>query len=389
MELRRYLALIRRHRWLVLAMLLVTTGSSVWFVEQAVPVYESTGSYIVRPVPNEDQPDETVDSIDTLIRGAQISATYAKIASSDVIGDAAKDTLSQQGIDTSGTRVAAEPVTGTNLLEITVSGPDPDAAQALAVEIGTETIDNIAGAGDPYELSKLDEPNLPGSPTSPKKAMTIAAAAVFGLMLGVGLALLIEYLRVPATAPLGAMPVGPTLGQESSLEAADDPLTGLSSERTIATRITQEVSRARHHGDLFGFGVLKIAVSVEGEDGGSRLAGDDDLRVIADAIRPTVRDEDVLARLGSTTFAALLPGMDLEAAEWAVLEWEAVLAELAELDDGGTSHLNIKTAVCEFRDDTFSGDRDAISAARRLIAGRRSGSPAPSSPSPSGERAER
>jgi capsular polysaccharide biosynthesis protein/GGDEF domain-containing protein len=389
MELRRYLALIRRHRWLVLAVFLVTTGSSIWFVERAIPVYESTGSYIVRPVPNEDQPYETVDSIDTLIRGAQISATYAKIASSDLIGGAAKDTLAMRGIDTSGTRVAAEPVTGTNLLEITVSGPYPDAAQTLAVEIGTETIANIDRAGDPYELSKLDEPNRPGSPTSPKKTMTVAAAAVFGLMLGVGLALLIEYVAVPVPALAGAAAVGPALGHGTGPTPADDPLTGLSAERTLATRITQEVSRAQHHGDLFGFGVLKIAVAIDGDEGRSRLAADDDLRVIADAIRPTVRDEDVLARLGATTFAALLPGMDLEAAEWAVLEWEAVLAELAELDDGGTAQINVKTAVCEYRDDTFSGDRDAISVARRLIAGRGAGSPTPSTPSPSGERAER
>jgi len=66
-----------------------------------------------------------------------------------------------------------------------------------------------------------------------------------------------------------------------------------------------------------------------------------------------------------------------------------VLAELAELDDGGTARINVKTAVCEYRDDTFSGDRDAISVARRLIAGRGAGSPTPSTPSPSGERAER
>jgi capsular polysaccharide biosynthesis protein/GGDEF domain-containing protein len=384
-ELRRYLTLIGRHRWLVLLTFLVTTGASVWSVEQATPMYESTGTYVVHPADGDELTD-TVDSFDILIRNAQILATYAKIASSDLIRDAAK--LSLPAVDTDGTQVATEPVTGTNLLEITVTGPDPGAAQALAEAIGTATIENIRDGGM-YELSPLDEPNLPRSPSSPRKVLTVAAGAVFGLMLGVGLALLVEYLRVPvAGATTATEPPGQ--GDSSGDAPADDPLTGLAGERTLAIRIAQEVSRARHHGDVFGFGLLQVAVAADDGDRRSRLASDDDLRIVADTIRPTVRDEDVLARLGTTSFAGLLPGMDLEAAEWAVLEWEAALTEVTEpKDQAGTLRLNVRTAVCEFRDDTFSGDRDAISAARRLIAGRRSGTTAPSTPSPSGERAER
>jgi capsular polysaccharide biosynthesis protein/GGDEF domain-containing protein len=386
-ELRRYLQLVGRHSLLVVFVFALISGTTLFLVQRATPVYESTGTYIVRPS-KDVAPDETVNSIDTLIRGAQISATYAKIASSDMIADRAKDSL-DPSTDTSGTSVSSEPVTGTNVLEITVTGPDPAVAAALARAVGEETVNEINSADDPYELLPLDEPTVPAAPASPNKPLTIAVGVVFGLLFGVGLALFIEYLKAPPPLDDRTLSRSPRVPAWSESNTETDPLTGLASERFIAERVTQEVSRAKHHGDVFSLGVLRVALAAD-DGAGSRLVGRDDLQIIADAIRPTGRDEDVLARIGATSYVGLLPGMDLSTAEWTVLEWEAVLTELGEgVGTDTIERLRLSTSVCEYRDETFHGDRDAISVARRLLAGRRSVSHATSTPSPSGERVER
>ncbi len=387
MELRRYLVLIGRHVWLVLLVFVVATSATFWFVDHQVPMFESTGTYVAQPAPAEDGAvpslDDINNSIDLLIRNEQIIATYAKIASSQSIRDEAIASI--PSVDTSGTTVTAEPVTGTNILKITVGGPDPEAAQELARAVGDKTFDHVAGDGDPFVIQPLDDPEVPDAPSSPNKPLTIAVGTTFGLLFGIGLALLVEYL-VPPKNDRGPNPLQRASATDD--QAVDDPVTGLASERFLAERVIQEVSRAQHHGDLFSIGVLKVAI-VDVEGGRSRLPDRGALFAIADALGASVRDEDVVARLGGTTFAALLPGMDVATAEWAVLEWEAVLAESSEGDEQEGPRLRVRTAVCEYRDEAFSGDRDAITLARRLVTRRAVSPPPASTPSPSGERAER
>jgi len=89
-----------------------------------------------------------------------------------------------------------------------------------------------------------------------------------------------------------------------------DPVTGLPDARAFGARLIEELSRARRHGtplavvlfDLDHFGALNERYG--------RKVGDEVLAEAALVLRLTLRESDVLARLGGDSFAALLPEAD-------------------------------------------------------------------------------
>ena len=89
-----------------------------------------------------------------------------------------------------------------------------------------------------------------------------------------------------------------------------DAVTGLPDSRAFHARLAEELNRARRHGlplglialDLDHFGALNARYG--------REIGDEVLAEVALVLKLTLRDSDILARLGGDTFAVLLPEAD-------------------------------------------------------------------------------
>jgi diguanylate cyclase (GGDEF)-like protein len=89
-----------------------------------------------------------------------------------------------------------------------------------------------------------------------------------------------------------------------------DPVTGLPDARAFGTRLIEELARARRHGmplavvtfDLDHFGALNERFG--------RKVGNQVLAEAALVLKLTLRESDILARLGGDSFAALLPEAD-------------------------------------------------------------------------------
>lgn len=86
-----------------------------------------------------------------------------------------------------------------------------------------------------------------------------------------------------------------------------DELTGLHNYRHLSTRLTEEYKRAERHHDPLACLVIDIdQLSAINERGGRGL-GDGVIRGVADVIRQTLREVDVVARFGGDEFLAVLP----------------------------------------------------------------------------------
>ncbi|MDB4940730.1 MAG: hypothetical protein JWP97_264 [Labilithrix sp.] len=86
-----------------------------------------------------------------------------------------------------------------------------------------------------------------------------------------------------------------------------DDLTGAHSFLYLHERLAQEFLRAEKHSEPLACCVLDIdRLKVQNERGGRSL-GDDVLRGVAEVIRGSVRDTDVVARYGSDEFFIMLP----------------------------------------------------------------------------------
>ena len=226
MQPRHYLLILRK-RWLIaLFAFLATSLTTVYLVSQQPSIYESNATFVVRPrsasAGTGGVADDTLRATDTLIRGVEINTTYATIVRSDRIKDRAEERLGPD-VDTSGASVSSKVITETNILEISVSGPDPETARALTEAVGLETVEYVSELQYVFELEPLDPPTASSSPVAPNRPLTIATGIVFGVALAVGTALVTEALsRSPASARLDAQVVSALLSNRSYDADYDD-----------------------------------------------------------------------------------------------------------------------------------------------------------------------
>ena len=212
MELRRYLEVSLRWWWVVALAFVATTAVTVASVAARSATYESSATFVVRPRPVD--PSLDARAFDALTRGLTINTTYASVARSQLIRDRADEQLDPSARRDDMT-VSAKVLTDTNIVSLSVEGPDPDNVVDLATAVSVATIEYVNGLSDVYVLEPLDEPMRPGSPVPTNKMLTILVGLVLGVVLGVGMAMLVEYLRkapepqVPQKAAKGPAKTAP------------------------------------------------------------------------------------------------------------------------------------------------------------------------------------
>jgi len=379
MELRRYLEILRRWWWVATTAFIVTTAGTLVLVLPQPQVFEANSTFVVGP--SALTAEESVNAFDTLTRGEAIPATYASIAGSDLIRRRAEARL-DPSVSTSGLDVTAEVITGTNILSISVRGADPRVVHDLATAIGKETVAYVE-EDEAYRLETLDSPSLPDQPVGPDKALTIALGVSFGVLLAVSLAMIAEYLDRQLR------PAGPVRSQELDASASiehfhprpsgaavpagemslngSDPQASVYSEQDFRLRFRHEMIRARRTGRTFSFGVVNVSLGNGKNINLSEAPAIHDLRRIAQALRPTLVEGDVLACLEDGTLGVLLPEMPVDEAQELLNGWKATISWILyrdEVEDSQT--LNVSTAVCECRGDGFVGPLEAQRVARSL-----------------------
>ena len=296
--LRRYVQLIVDRRWIVALAMGATLAAAVLYVATAPRVYEAEADLLVSPVtdPNlsglgllnrSGDPTRTVQTVTRLV-GTEAIARRAKLLTRDP--DSPQALLQ---------RMQAEPVAGSDIVAITARGPTPAQAAALANGFARAVIDDrherlqaqlartvprlqalvgrerrsersdtlLAELGAQQALLGADDPSVqlanradpPQAPVSPRKALSIAAALVVGLLLGVGAALLADVLD-------------PRLRRESQLQALFD-LPVLARVPRLRTRrrgpLAPSVETARA---LPAYRRLRYALDAAGGNGGPEPA---------------------------------------------------------------------------------------------------------------------
>ena len=305
MELKHYLRILKKRWWLAATAIVLTLGLTLVLTSRQPWVYEAEATFVVRPrlIEGTDQ----VKATDTLIRGAEINSTFAGIARSEIIQERSDAVVGEERVKGKGLNVRTDVVAGTNILRITVSGTDPQVVTLYAGAVAAETVAYIDGLNDVYALAPLDEPALPRSPAGPNKTMTNIVGGVLGVMLGAMLAFVVEYLSEPTPDVMRFDIV--------------DPMSGSYNEAYFKRRFEQEMSRARHTGQVFTLAMIQTTPSAIGA-GNDPVEPDD----IARILEPMVRPEDVLAHVGDGTFALIMAGMAEDEAEtvlagWAMKNW--------------------------------------------------------------------
>jgi diguanylate cyclase (GGDEF)-like protein len=291
MEIRTYLQFLLRKWRIILGITLATLIGTLVLTLRTERVYETSATYILSVSPLTLDKDR-ISALNTLMSSPDISATYAKVASSRLIRERAVEKLKLSSQERSGMSVDSHIIAGTNILEITVRGSDPALIRDFANALGSQMVTYSANLYQSYVLDPLDEATQPRSPVKPNVVTNMLLGAIFGLALGVGIALVGEMAQ-PAV-------------QAGSVFNILDDFTGLYNRRYFVLRLQEEMSRVKRNKRPLSLTLLEVDSDRALKDA-ALPARAQALRVVASTIQQYLRDEEVVAAYDETVLGLLLP----------------------------------------------------------------------------------
>ena len=195
MELRDYMRLARVRWPLIAVTLLIAVAVAALMTMRATPQYSSTARLFVSTQKNTDPYSGGLFS-------EQRVASYADLVNGENVTQRVVDKLGlkESAAALSG-QVSSSVAPDTVILEITVTDASPGRAQQLAAAVADEFTGFVAELETPpgkqqppIKATIVDPPGLPSAPISPRPLRNLGLAAVLGLLIGVGLAVLRETL---------------------------------------------------------------------------------------------------------------------------------------------------------------------------------------------------
>jgi diguanylate cyclase (GGDEF)-like protein len=352
MELKVYMLILLRKWWVILSVFIITLTATIVFTFTRPKIYEATVTFVIVPDPS--LAGSVVYGVDILSRQTEIGNTYAEIAVSRLVRQHVADDLGVSMADMAGFLIDATPLAGTNLLKITVQGRDPQNVQNLANAIGDKTVAYVEKLQGIYALNLLDAATLPYHPVGSDKKMQIALGAVFGLVLGCGLAFFLEYLQIPLFA-------------SCELNVLDEE-SGVYNRNFLMRRLNEEMARAERNAYPLSLAFIDVDRTGRIEALPSPQARRVMIRRAAAFLLHHVRKEDMVARSNGTVFAILLPDLREEEAARVMGELEiGINSTTFELEREGTKlELNSLSSVVSYQRNQLSSEEFFAQAQKSL-----------------------
>lgn len=207
------LAVLRRRVWVILLVALLCAAAAVAFSMTRTPLYQGTITILV----GQDQGIVSGNPGD--VQGLQtLTQTMAEAVNSRPVAQAAIERLGLSvEPDEFLQNLTVEQVPNTQFIQASYTDPSPEEARRIANAVGevfSDQISEVSPDASSITATVWERAVTPENPVSPNPARNGLLALVLGLMLGVGLAFLMEYLDNSWRSPEEAERVSgvPTFG---------------------------------------------------------------------------------------------------------------------------------------------------------------------------------
>jgi capsular polysaccharide biosynthesis protein len=193
-SLRELFYTLRKRMWLIISITFVATLiSGILSFYVMTPIYQSSTQLLV----NQDKSDQPIYNYNEIQTNLQLINTYNVIIKSPAILDlVAKELDMDVTAEQLNSKITVGSEKDSQVLNITVQDPDPYMATDIAnttAQVFQKEIVKIMNVDNVSILAVAKTKENP-APIKPQPVLNIAIALVVGLMLGVGLSFLLEYL---------------------------------------------------------------------------------------------------------------------------------------------------------------------------------------------------
>jgi len=192
-DLREYFGIIKKRFWIIALITIVAASVSAgisFFVLQ--PVYQANSTIIVNTDNNEQSQMITGDQFTVT---QKLAVTYGEIIKSRTVLEPVINNLKLGStFEELSEQITVSPVKDTQIIGISVQDTNPKKARDIANEIPKVFTGEAKRITKANNVEVIDKAIVPDSPIKPNKLMNVAIAAVLGVMIGLFVVFLIEYL---------------------------------------------------------------------------------------------------------------------------------------------------------------------------------------------------
>ena len=325
MEFKLYFRALQRGWRIIVFTALLAINFSLLVSYLSTPIYQVTSRFIVSPNAGiYDNSWDIVSSLDTLDRRSIIN-TYKEVLASPAIYGNSPDLqeLAAEELESDYT-ITVVVVPDSNILKLTVEGPNPDRAMLIVNAIGAQALEVINRLYPVYNFSILEKPEMPSKPIRPQTAQNAGLALLVGLIIGTGLAFSKEQLQNTFEQ----------LRQRSILDSVSNAFNRAYFERRLREEITKNPNSDLSLGLINLRGLEEVASVLP------KALADRVLFASTERLRKELRGRDIVGRWNGTVLSVLLPSTPVTALDATFKRLQVYLAEPIILDEAGEIVVN-------------------------------------------------
>ena len=199
-DLREYLSIIKK-KWFIIAILcaVCVAASAVYSFFIAKPVYQAETTLIVKT-----EKTEGTNSLsnDQVMVSQKLALTYGEIIKSrKVLDEVIKNLDLKESNGSLASKISVSTVTDTQIIKVSVQDTNKSNAAKIANEIPKVFAKEAIRIADANGVEVIDKAQTPVNPVSPNKKMNILIAGVLGVMIGLFIIFIIEFLNTKIKTP--------------------------------------------------------------------------------------------------------------------------------------------------------------------------------------------
>ena len=185
--------------WLVAGIGLVGVIAGYWLSVVNPSVYQSVSKFVIAADDSIEDPGDVAAALGVL-RNRQVTVTFAEILQSQTLLDRATKEIDATTSDFESTGVV---LPESNVVSLTVSGPDPEVVRQVNEIIGTAAGEDLASLYPIYQALLLESAKTPSAPASPVPIRDALFGGAVGVFLGLVAAVVWPVADPQASAPIG------------------------------------------------------------------------------------------------------------------------------------------------------------------------------------------